>query len=136
MTSDISSNSVDYSSYENYDMLHSIPDKLKEIEPIILSEINDNMFFVKNITFVIQTPAPGLAYFPNYVSAGPQTHFAIYKKNNNKLNLIHTALLIVYDGCSGYLIEKNIKYVFKQHGLNNSDIEFLQKNKYEFQTDK
>ena len=136
MTSDISSNSVDYSSYENYNMLYSIHDTLKEIKPIILSEINDNMVFVKNITFVIQTPAPGLAYFPNYISAGPQTHFAIYKKNNNKLNLIHTAMLIVYDGCSGYLIDENIKYVFKYNGLNNSDIEILQKNKYEFHTDK
>jgi hypothetical protein len=139
MTSNISSNSVDYTSSEYYDMLHTIhtiPETFKEIKPIILSEINDNMVFVKNITFVIQTPAPGLAYAPNYISAGPQTHFAIYKNNNNKLNLIHTALLIVYDGCSAYLIEKNIKYVFKQYGLNNSDIEILQKNKYEFQTDK
>jgi hypothetical protein len=94
------------------------------------------MYFVKNITFVVQTPAAGYAYFPNYISAGPQTHYAIYENKNNELNLIHTALLIVYDGCSAYLIEKNINYVFKQYGLNNNDIEILKKNAYEFQTDK
>lgn len=135
MTTDISPNSSDYTLYNN-EFDYTFSQSLKEIKPNILSNINDKMYFIKNLLYVIQTPANGYAYFPNYVSAGQQTHFAIYKKNNDKLDLIHSAMLIVYDGCSTYLIDKNIKYVFKQNGLNNADIELIQKNKYEFITHK
>ena len=106
----------------------------QEISPIILKELTENMTPVKNILYVEQIPSYGYAYCPGYISAGPQTHYAIYKVNYDKLELIYQALLIVYDGCSGYLINKNIKQVLRENKLNNSDIDFILQNKYEFIT--
>jgi hypothetical protein len=106
----------------------------KEIHPLILSDILDNMIFTKNHMLVIQTPPDGYAYVPNYISAGPQTHFGIYKKKNDKLELIHQALLFVYDGCSAYLIEKNIDIILQKNNLSKTNIENIRKYKYEYIT--
>ena len=108
---------------------------LKDVTPIIFNEVTKDMISVKELIFVVQTPSSGYAFIPNYVSAGPQTHYAIYKIiEDNKLKLIHQALLIVYDGCSAYLIDKNIDIILKKYGLNNYDIENIKKNKYKFIT--
>lgn len=106
----------------------------KEIHPRILSDILDNMIFTKNIILIRQTPPDGYAYVSNYISAGPQTHFGIYKKNIDKIELIHQALLIVYDGCSAYLIEKNIDIILRKNNLSKTDIENIRKYKYEYIT--
>lgn len=106
----------------------------RETAPIILKELTHDMKPIKNILYVEQHPSEGYAYCPGYISAGPQTHYAIYKLNSNKLELIYQALLIVYDGCSGYIINKNIKEILRQNKLNNIDIELAIKIKYEFTT--
>lgn len=107
-----------------------------KILPKILTEFDmTKMYSIHNIIFVIQTPPDNHAYVPSYISAGPQTHYAIYKIiDNNKLHLLYDALLIVYDGCSGYLIEKNIKEVMRENNLSKREIELLFSKKYEFVT--
>jgi len=108
--------------------------KYIEINPQILSDILSDMIFTKSYILVIQTPPDRYRFVTNYISAGPQTHFGIYKKNNDKLELIHQALLIVYDGCSGYLIEKNIDRILQKNKLLKIDIENIRKYKYEYTT--
>ena len=108
---------------------------LTDIHPLILNDYTDDMISVKNIILVLQTPPNGYAYCSNYISAGPQTHFALYKIiPNNKLELIYDALLIVYDGCSAYLIDKNMKQVLKNNKLNSLEIDNIMKNKYNYIT--
>jgi hypothetical protein len=107
---------------------------LHEIKPQILTDIFDDMIFTKNIILIRQTPPDGCAYVSNYISAGPQIHFGIYRKNIDKIELIHEALLIVYDGCSAYLIEKNIDRVLRENYLSKNDIDLLRQTKYEYIT--
>jgi len=106
----------------------------KKTSPHILSNKLDNMNFIKNIILVVQTPPDGYAYAPNYISSGPQTHFAIYKVNDDKLELLYDALLIVYDGCSGYIIHKNINIVLQKNGLSRNDIDYINNNPFNYTT--
>lgn len=126
---------IDYE-YPEYPQYPEYPE-YKDISPNILTEYVEKMFSIKNIVYVVQTPPDKYAYISSYISAGPQTHFGIYKiKNNKELELIYEALLIVYDGCTSYLIDKNIREVLRQNGLNKNEIDLLIKNKYEYITKK
>jgi hypothetical protein len=118
------SNHTDYSDNSEY----------KDIQPNILTEYKSEMYSIKNLIYVVQTPPNNYAYIPWYISAGPQTHFGIYKKNDDKLKLIFEDLLIVYDGCTAYLIDKKIKEILRQNGLNNREVESLMINKYDYVT--
>ena len=107
-----------------------------QISPQILNMYDsEKMYNIRNIIYVLQTPPINYAYVPSYISAGPQTHFALYKiTDGNALHLLYEALLIVYDGCSAYLIDKNIKEIMRLNKLSKSDIDLLFQNKYEFIT--
>jgi hypothetical protein len=119
----------------NNDYYYQENSTYKEIKPDILTEYNKEMFSIKKLVYVEQTPPDGYAYIPWYISAGPQIHFAIYKiKNNDELELLYQNLLIVYDGCSAYIIDKNIKEALRQNGLKYNEIELLMKNKYNYVT--
>ena len=129
------------SEYNNIISYHNDYVEFTKILPKILSEYDTKMYKIQDLVFAIQTPPDNYAYVPTYISAGPQTHYAIYKiintddiNNTNKLNLLYDALLIVYDGCSGYLIEKNIKEVMRENNLSKREIELLFSKKYVFVT--
>ena len=108
-----------------------------EISPKILTDYDNSMYSIKNIVVISQTPPENYAYIPSYISAGPQTHYAIYKiLPNNKLHLIYNALLIVYDGCSAYLIDKNMRQVLKNNKLNHNEVDDIMQNKYQYITPK
>jgi hypothetical protein len=115
--------------YDEYPQYTNISPKILKIYD------NEKIYNIHNIIYVLQTPPTNYAYVPNYISAGPQTHFALYKiTDNNTLDLLYDALLIVYDGCSAYLIDKNIRVVMRQNKLSKLEIDLLFQNKYEFIT--
>lgn len=105
----------------------------EKADPIILTKPLDGMDFTKNIIMVYQYPPDNKLFVPTYISSGYQTHYAIYKLENDKLELLFTRLHIVYEGMVYYYIIRDITNYLYDLGLNKNDVETIKNKKYKLE---
>ncbi len=103
-------------------------------DPIILSEPISDMKFTKNIILVYQYPSDDKLFVPSYISSDYQTHYGIYKLEENKLTLCYEKLQIIFDGLVSYYIDKDICNKLYELGLNKNNISNVLNNKYFLKT--
>ncbi len=104
----------------------------EKADPIILINPLDDMHFTKKIILVYQYPPDDKLFVTSYISADYQTHYAIYKLEENKLNLCFERLQIIFDGLVSYYINRDIYNKLYELGLNKTDINTIMNNKYFF----
>lgn len=100
-------------------------------DPIILTNPTEDMVFTKNIILVYQYPPDNKLFVPTYISAGYQTHYAIYKLENNEMKLLFTRLHIVYEGMVYYYIMRDLTNYLYDLGLNKYDVDTIKNKKYQ-----
>jgi len=107
--------------------------KYEQAEPIILTEPSDKMEFTQNIIMIYQYPPRNKLFVPTYISSDYQTHYGIYKLENNKLKLLFQRLQIISDGFVYYYIDRDITDFLHELGLKKSEIEIIKNKKYKFE---
>jgi hypothetical protein len=115
-----------------YKSIPIIEKSYEKADPIILSEPISDMKFTKNIILVYQYPSDYKLFVPSYISADYQTHYAIYKLEENKLTLCFERLQIIFEGLVSYYIIRDIRNKLYELGLNKNDISNVLNNKYFF----
>jgi len=103
-------------------------------DPIILTNILNDMIFIKNVILVYQYPPSEKLFVPSYISADYQTHYAIYKLVDNKLTLCFQKLQVIFEGLVSYYIDRDIRNKLFELGLNKTDINKIMNNKYFLKT--
>ena len=102
----------------------------EKADPLILLEPIDGMEFTKNIIMVYQYPPQDKLFVPSYISGDYQTHYGIYKLENEKLKLLFQRLQIVFDGLVFYYLDKDITNFLHSLGLNKNEIQKIKDIKY------
>ena len=102
--------------------------------PIILTNPLDDMKFTKKFILVYQYPPNDTLFVPSYISADYQTHYGIYKLEDNKLTLCFERLQVVFEGLVYYYIDRDIHSKLYELGLNKTDINNIMNNKYFLKT--
>lgn len=113
-----------------FNTIHIIEKTYEKADPIILQELHSDMKLTKNIILVYQHPPDDKLFVTSYISADYQTHYAIYKLEENKLNLCFERLQIIFDGLVSYYINRDIYNKLYELGLNKTDINNIMNNKY------
>jgi len=108
----------------------SSPKIYESVNPVIISTPIDGMVFTKNIIMVYQYPPQNKLFVSSYISGDYQTHYAIYKLEDNSLKLLFERLQIVFDGFVYYYLDRDITNFLYSLGLNNNDIHTIKNKKY------
>lgn len=112
--------------------IDAYPDNIQEkADPIILTSPKEDMNFTKNIIMVYQYPPDNKLFVPTYISAGYQTHYAIYKLEQNEMKLLFTRLHIVQEGMVYYYIMRDFTNYLYDLGLNKYDVDTIKNKKYQ-----
>ena len=102
----------------------------EKADPLILLEPIDGMEFTKNIIMVYQYPPQDKLFVPSYISGDYQTHYGIYRLEDNKMKLLFEKLHIVFDGLVFYYIDRDITNYLYNLGLNKHDIKMIKDKKF------
>ena len=102
----------------------------EKAEPVILTKPTEDMNFTKNIILVYQYPPDNKLFVPTYISSGYQTHYAIYKLEQDEMKLLFTRLHIVYEGIVYYYIMRDLTNYLYDLGLNKYDVDTIKNKKY------
>ena len=105
----------------------------EKADPLILSEPIDGMEFTKNIIMVYQYPPQDKLFVPSYISGDYQTHYGIYKLENEKLKLLFQRLQIVFDGLVFYYLDRDITNFLYSLGLNKNKILTIKNKKFKLE---
>jgi len=117
----------------SFDYIDNMKYKEKEYEkaiPVILNEPQPDMEFIRDTIIVYQYPPDDKMFVPTYISGDYQTHYAIYRLVDGKLDLEFEYMQIIFDGVVSYYIQRTLKNVLYKLGLNRKEVDQAFKNKY------
>ena len=115
---------------QEFDGIPIVEKVYEKVDPIILTEPHEGMDFTKNIIMVYQYPPDDKLFVPTYISGDYQTHYGIYRLEDNKMKLLFEKLHIVFDGLVFYYIDRDITNYLYNLGLNKHDIKMIKDKKF------
>jgi hypothetical protein len=103
-------------------------------KPVILTHTNqiNKLNNINKIILVTQNPPLNYLFNTNYISGDIQTHYAIYKINDDKLELIYELTQIVFDDFSTYRVIQTLTRELQKLKLNHYDINLIRNNIYHY----